>query len=281
MKKFLAISLAVFCLVTGAALAVDDAKPVALSDTPALVQKAIAAKIGDGKLDEIDRSKENGETVFEINFTTKAGEEHDFTVADDGTLLSIGVVLAETPAVVQKTIQAQAHGWEIEGINKNVADAEISFDVVVARDGRERSFNVAKDGVLSSMEVTLTEMPAAVQATIKAQVADGSVESIDENFDPDGNSFDVEAFAKDGGRKSFNVAPDGRLLSEEVTLEKLPPPARKTILEKIGDGKLLRIDKSLFEKKAGVLHYEVEGRKAGRPFNFSVGPRGRFLGMND
>jgi len=281
MKKFLAISLAVFCLVTGAALAVDDAKPVALSDTPALVQKAIAAKIGDGKLDEIDRSKENGETVFEINFTTKAGEEHDFTVADDGTLLSIGVVLAETPAVVQKTIQAQAHGWEIEGINKNVADAEISFDVVVARDGRERSFNVAKDGVLSSMEVTLTEMPAAVQATIKAQVADGSVESIDENFDPDGNSFDVEAFAKDGGRKSFNVAPDGRLLSEEVTLEKLPPPARKTILEKIGDGKLLRIDKSLFEKKAGVLPYEVEGRKAGRPFNFSVGPHGRFLGMDD
>jgi hypothetical protein len=35
------------------------------------------------------------------------------------------------------------------------------------------------------------------------------------------------------------------------------------------------------EKKAGVLPYEVTGRKDGKPFNFSVGPRGRFLGMDD
>ncbi len=281
MKKFLASSLAVFCLVTGAARAVDDAKPVALSEAPPAVQKTVAARVGDGTVDQINRSSETGETVFEVDFTTKAGAEHDFTVAEDGTLLAVGVALAETPAAVQKTIRAQARGWEIEGINKNVADAEISFDVAVSKDGLEKSFRVGNDGMLSSMKVTLTETPAAVQAAIKAEVADGSVKSIDENFDPAGNSFDVEAVAKNGGRKSFSLAPDGRLLSEEVTLEQTPPPARKTILEKIGDGKILRIDRSLFEKKAGVLPYEVEGRKAGRPFNFSVGPHGRFLGMDD
>ena len=281
MKKFLASLAAVFLLVTGTALAVDDAKPVTLSETSSAVQKAIAARIGDGKLDEIDRSNENGESVFEVDFTTKAGEEHDFTVADDGTLLSLGVVLAETPVAVQKTIRAQAGGWEVEGINKNVADADISFDVEVTKDGQEKSFNVANDGVLSSREVALTETPAAVQAAIKTQLGDGRLMSIEEDFDPAGNSFDVEAVAPDGGKKSFSVAPDGRLLSEEVTLEKLLPPARKIIRGKIGDGKILRIDRSLSEKKAGVLPYQVEGRKDGKPFDFSVGPHGRFLGMDD
>jgi uncharacterized membrane protein YkoI len=281
MKKFLASLAAVFLLVTGTAFAVDDAKPVTISETPPAVQKAIAARTGDGKLDEIDRNNENGETIFEVNFVTKAGDERDFTVADDGTLLSLGVSLAETPVAVQKTIRAQAGGWEVAGINKNVADADISFDVEVTKDGQEKSFNVANDGVLSSQEVALTETPAAVQAAIKTQLGDGRLMSIEEDFDPAGNSFDVEAVAQDGGKKSFSLAPDGRLLSEEVTLEKLPPPARKTIREKIGDGKILRIDRSLSEKKAGVLPYQVEGRKGGKPFDFSVGPHGRFLGMDD
>jgi hypothetical protein len=281
MKQIPATWVALFLVMTHALCAADDVKPISLADTPPAVQRVIAARIGDGKLDGIDRSTEGDEVTFEVDFTTKSGEEHDFTVADDGTLLCIGVELADTPVVVQKTIQAQAGGWEIEGINKNVANAEISFDVEATKNGQEKSFTVANDGVLSSREVTLAEAPVAVQATIKTQIADGHVKSIDEDFDPAGNSFDVEAVVKDGGRKSFSVAPDGRMMGEEVTLEQTAPPARKTIREKIGDGKILRIDKSLFEKQAGVLPYEVQGRKNGRPFDFSVGPHGKFLGMDD
>ena len=166
------------------------------------------------------------------------------------------------------------------GIDKNVADTEISYDVEVSKGNHTRSFNVDNNGVLSSVDMTLDETPAAVQATIKAQIADGSVQSIDENFDPDGNSFDVEALTAAGARKTFSVAPDGRMLSAGVALEQVPPPVRQTIMEKIGDGKVLEIDKSLLEKKNGVLPYEVQGRKAGREFDFSVGPRGKFLGMD-
>lgn len=281
MKNLPASLLAFFVATSGAVLAADAAKPVALSDTPPAAQKTITARIGTGTLDEINRSTENGETVFEVDFTTQAGAEPDFTVADDGTLLSVGVTLTDTPPAVQKTVLANLRGWDIEGINKNMADTEISFDITASKAGRERSYNVAADGVLSSAEVELTETPPAVQAAIKAQVGDGSVQSIEEELDPDGNSFEVEAVAKDGGKKSFSLAPDGRMLSQEVTLGQVPPPARKTIREKIGDGKILRIDKSLFEKEAGVLPYAVEGRKDGRPFDFSVGPRGRFLGMDE
>jgi len=55
---------------------------------------------------------------------------------------------------------------------------------------------------------------------------------------------------------------------------------RKTIKEQIGDGTRLRIDRSFAEAK-GVMPYEVQGRKNGKPFDFSIGPRGRFLGMDD
>lgn len=279
--KTLITCLCFFSYVTTAVFAADDAKTVALSEAPAAVQKAIAAQIGDGKVEDIDRSKENGETVFEVNYSAKSGTEHDFTVADDGTLLSIGIALADVPAAVQKTIRAQLSGAEVTGINKNVADTEVSFDVTVTKDGHEKSFNVSNDGALSSKSVELSETPAAVQATIKAEIAGGSLESIDEDLDPEGNSFDVEAVARGGGRKTFSVAPDGRLTSQGVALDQVPPAARKTIVEKIGDGKVLAIDKVLSEKEERVQSYDVQGRKAGREFDFSVGPRGRFLGMDE
>jgi hypothetical protein len=107
------------------------------------------------------------------------------------------------------------------------------------------------------------------------------VQSIDQNFDPDGITFDVVATGKNGANNSFTVGPDGTLLSVEVTLAQVPPPARKTIESQIGTGKIIRIDRELVDMTLGVLPYDVEGRKDGKPFDFSVGPKGRFLGMDD
>src|ERR1700733_2478194 len=93
-----------FFAATTVVFAADDARPVALSETAPAVQKTIAAQIGDGKLGDIDRSDEKDEPAFDVSFTTKAGDEHDFSVAADGTLLSVEVEMSETPAAVQKTI---------------------------------------------------------------------------------------------------------------------------------------------------------------------------------
>jgi len=65
-----------------------------------------------------------------------------------------------------------------------------------------------------------------------------------------------------------------------VTLKEITPAAQKTIQNKIGDGKILEIDRS-FVKKEGVFPYEVQGVKDGKSFDFSVGPRGKFLGMDE
>jgi hypothetical protein len=68
--------------------------------------------------------------------------------------------------------------------------------------------------------------------------------------------------------------------SKEVSLNQVPVRARATIQNRMGDGTILRVDKS-FVRRNNVLPFEVEGRKDGKPFDFSVAPRGRFLGMDD
>jgi len=271
-----------FCLMAAImAAVVAPAKTISLPETPPVVQSTIHARLGDARLDEIDQTNEDGETTFDVSYTTKTGDEKGFTVADDGTVLSVEVALTDAPAGVQKTIHDQAPGWELKDLSKNMADTEVSYEVEVSKQGKEKNFTVASDGELLSAEVTPAETPPAVQATIKNQVADGTLQTVSEEFDPAGNSFEVEAMAKDGVRNAFSVRADGALLSVEVSLEKIPAAARQTIRARIGDGKILRIDKALVEKKDGVLPYEVEGRKGGKPFNFSVGPRGRFLGLDD
>jgi len=92
-------------------------------------------------------------------------------------------------------------------------------------------------------------------------------------------SFEGDA-DHDGQMRDILVAPDGKLQSVELVLAEVTGPARKTIEEKVGNGKILRIEKTT-EQRQGVMPYEIEARKDGKIIRFSVGPRGRFLGMED
>jgi len=272
-----------FCLLSTAcaAFAADDSTPVAIAATPLAVQQAIRTRIANGSLEEIDRNHDGDDITFDVSYTAKNGQEQGFTVAQDGTLLSVEVEMADLPAAVQQTMSSQARGWTLEGIDKNLDDTEVSYDIEVSKDGGDRTFTVADNGDLLSAEVNLADTPAAVQATVKAQVGGGSLGSIDENFDPAGNSYDVEMVTKAGGRSAFTVGVGGVVLSQEVVLGQIPAPVLKTIQTEISGGTILRIDKSLVEKEGKVLPYEVEARKDGKEFDFSVGPKGRFLGLDE
>ena len=115
--KTLCLSLGLLLFTVVTACAEDSAKSVALADTPAAVQKAISAHVADGRVDAIDQVPQNGEIVFEVDFTSSTGGDHDFTVAEDGTLLSLGLELADLPANLKRAIQSEANGAEITGIN--------------------------------------------------------------------------------------------------------------------------------------------------------------------
>jgi uncharacterized membrane protein YkoI len=347
MKKLLPVSLLILLILLfpfSACLADDDSILVPVNQTPLIVQKTIAARIADGTLDGIFRSQEDGETTYDVDFTAKASVEGGFTVAADGSLVSIEVALNDVPPAVQKTIQTGAQGAQLEEIDKNLEPGDTSYDVEVIKggvtqdftvdddgtllsvavpldqlpdtlesavkagagdahivsidknidepdptydievssNGLARDFTLASDGTLVSASVALADTPGPVQKAITSQAAGAAVKSIDEDFDPDqGNTFDVVTAGPGGSARSFTLGPDGTMLSVEVTLDQIAGKARQTIQNQIGAGKILRIDQSLVEKTKGVLPYDVEARKNGQPFDFSVGPKGRFLGMDD
>ena len=233
-----------------------------------------SAKITDIKRDD------DGEVSFTVSYAAKTGSERDFTVAEDGTLLSVEVMLGEAPVSVQRTIKIQVGEGTIANIEKSFEEDEITYDVDMKRkDGTERSFSVALNGKLQAMQVALDETPAAVRKTIEASLGNAKLEDIYHIFEEGETSYYVEV-RRDGKLRDFSVAENGKLQSAQVFLSETPAEVQSTIREKIGNGKLLRVDKS-FEARRGVLPYEIEARKDGKPFNFSVGPKGRFLGMDD
>jgi hypothetical protein len=68
--------------------------------------------------------------------------------------------------------------------------------------------------------------------------------------------------------------------SRRVFFSEIPIPARKTIKQNVGDGKIVRLDQPI-EHKNGGNPIEVEARKDGKTFNFRVGPKGRLLGAEE
>ncbi|MEO8793298.1 MAG: hypothetical protein ABI464_13310 [Chthoniobacteraceae bacterium] len=259
--------------------AAETRKSVVFSELPAVVQRTIQKQAGSAPPAEIKRVEEDGEVSFEMAITA-GGRERDIVVGEDGSLWSVEVTLAETPAAIQKAVKAQVGAGTLVSVDKIFDEGETSYDVVMtAKDGKERAFTVEGNGTISSLEVALAETPAAVQKTVTGQVGAGKLDGIARIF-AETTSYDVGMTAADGKQREFSVGADGKLLSIRVTLDETSPEVQRTIREQIGSGKIVRIDKS-FERRSKTLPYEVEAIRNGKPFYFSVGAAGKFLGVDE
>lgn len=260
-------------------LAGNSPKKTTIEQVPAAARKTIQEEAGQAAIEEIQPDQEDGRNVYTVTLA-EAGHERQLTVAADGTLLSKDVPLEETPPPVRNTVQGQLKGGKLESIAKTFDDNDIYYEATIIRkDGTERSVTVGLDGKLLSADMSLDEIPAAVRKTIDTSLGTGKLKNVAHMFEDGETSYYVE-FTRDGKERDLSVAEDGKLQSMEVFLPELADAVQKTINDKIGDGAIVRIDKS-FEARNGVFPYEIEGRKDGKPFNFSVAPRGRFLGMDE
>jgi uncharacterized membrane protein YkoI len=182
-------------------------------------------------------------------------------------------MLSRLPAAVQKSVHAQLGAGKLVAIAKNTDDDEVSYDVEMIRDGKDRSFTVAETGALLDLEVFLAELPAVVQKTIQTHVGQGTLGEIYRCIDDGETTYDAET-TRDGKSRGFMVGADGELLDEEVFLAELPAAVQKTIQTEIGDGKLGEIDKSIDE---GEITYDVEFTRSGKTRSITVGAAGELL----
>jgi uncharacterized membrane protein YkoI len=266
------------------AIASDGAlisKGESLSSLPPPVRSAIAAQADQGTIDAVEEDFDDAQPAYVATITSPQGRDHDFTFSTDGTLLDIETNLDELPSPLQAAIKAQAGTGSIDDIDKSFDDGETSYVATIATpDGKERDYTFNPDGSLSSIEVTLPELPPSLQTAIKAQVGNDTLQSIDKTFDDGEITYDAAVTTPDGRERDFSLSDQGALVSREVAIADAPAAVQRTITQTLGTGKVIEIDQA-FDIPSNGVPYEIEGSKNGKPFYFLVSPTGSFLGMED
>lgn len=120
-------------------------------------------------------------------------------------------------------------------------------------------------------ERLLERQPVAVQKTIRAQLGNGRLRSVDAEEEDGEVTYDVE-MVRDGRTRSISVAADGRLLDAEVFLEELPAVVREAIKKKAGTSTLGEIDKSVSDDGAS---YDVEIIGGGKTRTLTIDQEGK------
>lgn len=124
--------------------------------------------------------------------------------------------------------------------------------------------------------VTLAQVPAAVQQTIKAYASEAEIKKI-EKGDVDGKAAYEFEIQKGGKDSEVTILPDGQLLGTEeiISLAEVPEPARKTINDRAAGGKVDSVEK-VVEK--GKTVYEAVIETGGKKVELTVAPDGKLLG---
>ena len=188
MKPKFNLYLAIMLFVAPACFSFETIK---LDQLSMVIQKTIQTQIGQGKLDSIEKFVEDGEAIYDVEMT-KEGKVRDFSVSENGELLTIEVFLAEAPAAVQKTIETKIGKGHLEDIYKATEDGGTSYDVEMTREGKTRSFTVSEKGEITDEQVFINELPPVVRKAVQKQSGGGSVGEITKSKDEGEDVYDVE-----------------------------------------------------------------------------------------
>ena len=132
----------------------DDDKEEAISWEQLPV--AVQAKLADDKdnIKEIEKEKEGGRVVYEVELKTD-GKETELTLDAEGNVLEVEqeVTLDEVPAPVKTIISALAFGGKIEKISKEIEDGKTTYEAEIQRDDLELEIEMDANGNVLKIEV--------------------------------------------------------------------------------------------------------------------------------
>jgi uncharacterized membrane protein YkoI len=203
-----------------------------LTHVPPAVRQAVQARLGDAKLQSIEKQTHDGETTCDVEII-RNGKERGFTLDASGALLDEEVFLPELPSAVQRAIQAHSTGATLHEIDRSVNDGQISYDVEIERNGVSRDFTVDANGILLREQVFIGELPPTVRQTIQKEAGAATVGDIDRATVGGEVSFDVE-LTQSGRTRSLSVGADGNLIDKQVFLAELPAPLQEAIRRQAG-----------------------------------------------
>lgn len=249
-------------------------RQVFLNELPPALQAAVRRQAGADKLGEIVWVGDFGDPFFSVE-TERAGAKRTFSLAPDGHLLAVQVMLEETPAAVRKTITSELAGAKIEELERTEDDdGTVTYQVTASKDGKKREFSVGVAGQLVAEQIELASAPAEAQKAIRERAVNARLERVEKSTE-DGETLFEASVIRGGLRHTFIVGADGALQSERARLNDLAAAVQKTVKEQSTGAFLVRVDKVYDD---GEAHFQIETRKDGKRIAFNVSPDGTFLG---
>jgi len=244
---------------------------IGLAEAPPAVRKTVATTIGQGSVTSIEKAMDDGHVQYEVEWTTKEGAAHSFTVLAGGKLRSVHLGLDETPAVVRTAIARELAGDKLKEISKSYDDG-VAYDVTVLRGGRDRDFSIGENGQLLRLEMSLQETPPIVQKGILKFIGAGTITAIDRTVEDDRTQYNIDWKSKDGAAHSFSLVENGSMKSMSVTLAETPPAANAAIVQEVGTATLKEIAAS-FDDNA--VNYDVTIIRGEQERDFTVAQGGK------
>jgi hypothetical protein len=186
---------------------------VFLPETPPAVRETIQSNTAGATIEDITTSFESEDVTYDVEIT-RAGKTRGFSVSTNGELLQEQVFLDETPAAVQKAIQAQSSRGRLGDINRSMREGKTNYDVDVVS-GR-KTVNVTFDaaGAVQSEEedeMVWVDLPADVKRALKPLQGDGVVSDITRTTQGGDTRYRIE-LREGQKRRNLTFKADGSLV---------------------------------------------------------------------
>ena len=159
----------ILCFIACLVVSVDGfAKDISFDEVPEAIQKIALREIGDLPIDDVDREKEDGETVYDIEAKTDS-IDIELEIAADGTLrekdVTEEIAFSELPIPVQDTVHRQVGTLKINDVERRtelgmsivgsrLQTETIYYNVEAEEFGVEIDLEIAPDGRLLDIDIS-------------------------------------------------------------------------------------------------------------------------------
>jgi hypothetical protein len=232
------------------------------------VQRAVAALQRVGQVHGIHWRDEDGDRAYGVE-VARGEDTRLYTVGLDGTFQSTQVRLNETPEAVQKAIREQAGKGRVFHISRSELDAGQTYEALLRKSGKRCGISIGVDGSVLAVQVSPNELPPPVQKTITATAGPATITYAGRSNENGHITFTIIT-TDNAVRRELVISQNGDLIATVVPLAEAPAIVQKTLREKPGAGRVLRL-----RKLADGSGYEAVSFDGGRRAAVFVTPDGR------
>ena len=163
------IQFLIFCIVVCFVVSIDGfSKDISFDEVPEAIQKIALREIGDVPINDVDREKEDGETVYDIEAKDDR-VDIELEIAADGTIrerdVTEKIAFSELPIPVQDTVHRHVGTLKINdverrtGLGMRVVGSRLQtetvyYDVEAEEFGAEIDLEIAPDGRLLDIDIS-------------------------------------------------------------------------------------------------------------------------------